>query len=55
MPEWRRALAAALIGGVSACIFTVIWGNSAAFRRNRTDPDTAPGSVHLRDANRSFQ
>ena len=26
MPEWRRALAAALIGGVSACIFTVIWG-----------------------------
>ena len=26
MPEWRRALAAALIGGVSACIFPVIWG-----------------------------
>ena len=26
MPEWRRALAAALIGGVSACIFTAICG-----------------------------
>ena len=26
MPEWRRALAAALIGGVSTYILTVIWG-----------------------------